>query len=654
MCNENLNINPAKIRNLSETDSIMIDSLYLQTYMKSIYQPKNLTGFSYFFSLAKRLFLVLLILFLSRLAFYLYNQYLFPEIEWENMITVFRGGIRFDLSALFYLNGIYLVLALLPFPFVFSRFYQFFLKILFVIFNGTGFFFQLFDFIFFRTRLRRMDFSFFGEFSEGTNLGQILLEGMRQYMLFFLVWALLIILIWTLYGKRKYPSKPAFTFRFFAFRTVVLCFVLLVAVVAIRGGTDRTTRPITLGNAAAYVNRPMEAALVLNTPFCIIRTLGKTGVEKLAFFSQREALSRIYSPLHLKDSTDTIPVKPFFRKNVVVIILESFSREYIGYLNPPDIETFTPFLDSLMSQSLSCTLAYANGRKSVDAIPSVLGSIPSLEQSFALTPYALNRVEGLGNVLKKVGYHTSFFHGAPEGSMGLDGMSRHFGFDHYYGKESFSDNSRFDGYWGIWDEPFLQFFASKLNTIPQPFVSAVFTLSSHHPFVIPRHYEGVFPEGTLPIHKCIGYTDHALKQFFKTAQNSPWYRNTLFILVADHGTFSLIHPYYQTDIESMAVPVVYYDPSGQLAKKGRIYDQYTQQIDIMPTVLDMLNHPYSFFAFGRSILDSLTTPFVVNYPSGWNILREEKEKEPSNELFLKAFRQQYNNRLIEDRLTVKD
>jgi phosphoglycerol transferase MdoB-like AlkP superfamily enzyme len=429
---------------------------------------------------------------------------------------------------------------------------------------------------------------------------------------------------------------------------------LLVAVVAIRGGTDRTTRPITLGNAAAYVNRPMEAALVLNTPFCIIRTLGKTGVEKLAFFSQREALSRIYSPLHLKDSTDTIPVKPFFRKNVVVIILESFSREYIGYLNPPDIETFTPFLDSLMSQSLSCTLAYANGRKSVDAIPSVLGSIPSLEQSFALTPYALNRVEGLGNVLKKVGYHTSFFHGAPEGSMGLDGMSRHFGFDHYYGKESFSDNSQFDGYWGIWDEPFLQFFASKLNTIPQPFVSAVFTLSSHHPFVIPRHYEGVFPEGTLPIHKCIGYTDHALKQFFKTAQNSPWYRNTLFILVADHGTFSLIHPYYQTDIESMAVPVVYYDPSGQLAKKGRIYDQYTQQIDIMPTVLDMLNHPYSFFAFGRSILDSLTTPFVVNYPSGWNILREEKEKEPSNELFLKAFRQQYNNRLIEDRLTVKD
>lgn len=107
-------------------------------------------------------------------------------------------------------------------------------------------------------------------------------------------------------------------------------------------------------------------------------------------------------------------------------------------------------------------------------------------------------------------------------------------------------------------------------------------------------------------------------------------------------------------IESMAVPVVYHDPAGIAAEKGRLYERYTQQIDIMPTVLDMLDHPYSFFAFGRSILDTLTTPFVVNYPSEWHILRDENEKEPSNELFLKAFRQQYNNRLLEDRLTVAD
>jgi phosphoglycerol transferase MdoB-like AlkP superfamily enzyme len=654
LCNENLNINPAKIRNLSETDSIMIDSLYLQTYMKSIYRPKNYTGFSYFFSLTKRLSLVLLFLLISRLAFYLYNQYLFPGVEWENMLTIFMGGIRFDLSALFYLNGIYLFLALLPFPFVFSGIYQYLLKILFVLFNAAGFFFQLFDFIFFRTRLRRIDFTFFTEFAGDKNLGYIFLEGLRQYVLFFFIWVLLVIVLWFLYGRIKYPSIPPFTFRFFAIRTVVLCLILLTSVAAIRGGTDRTTRPITLGNATAYVSRPIEAAIVLNTPFCIIRTLGKSDIIKLSFFKDREEMARIYSPVHVKDSALIDSEEQTARKNVVVFILESFSREYIGYLNSPRMQTFTPFLDSLMSQSLTCSLAYANGRKSVDAIPSVLGSIPSLEQSFALTPYALNRVEGLGNALKKAGYHTSFFHGAPDGSMGLDGMSRHFGFEHYYGKEEFGDNSQYDGYWGIWDEPFLQFFARTLDSFPQPFASAVFTLSSHHPFVIPKEYEGVFPRGSLPVHRCIGYADHALKRFFETAQESPWYENTLFVLVADHGTFSLINPQYQTDIESMAIPVVYHDPAGILVEKGRLYDRYTQQIDIMPTVLDMLDYPYSFFAFGRSILDTLTTPFVVNYPSGLNILRDENEKEPSNELFLNAFRQQYNNRLVEDLLTVED
>ncbi len=632
----------------------MIDSLYLQTYMKSIYRPKNYSGFSYFFLLTKRLSLVLLFLLLSRLAFYLYNQSFFPGIEWENLMIIFRGGIRFDLSALFYLNGIYLLLALLPFPFVFSDLYQYFLKVVFILFNAAGFFFQLFDFIFFRTRLRRIDFTFFNEFAGDQNLVHVFLEGIRQYVLFFFLWVLLVVVIWFLYGRVKFPSRPLFTFRFFAFRTVVLCLVLLAGVAAIRGGTDRTTRPITLGNATAYVSRPMEAAIVLNTPFCIIRTLGKSNVEKLGFFPDPNQMSRIYSPVHIKDSTRTILEQQTTPKNVIVFILESFSREYIGYLNPANRETFTPFLDSLMSQSLTCSLAYANGRKSVDAIPSVLGSIPSLEQSFALTPYALNRVEGLGNALKKAGYHTSFFHGAPEGSMGLDGMSRHFGFDHYYGKDAFADNSQFDGYWGIWDEPFLQFFARTLDSFPQPFASAVFTISSHHPFVIPKEYEGVFPRGTLPVHQCIGYADYALKRFFETAKGRSWYNNTLFVLVADHGTFSLINPDYQTDIESMAVPVVYHDPSGVLAEKGRVYDRFTQQIDIMPTLLDMLDHPYSFFAFGRSILDTLTTPFVVNYPSGWNILRDEKEKEPSNELFLKAFRQQYNNRLVEDRLTTED
>ena len=618
--------------------------------MKSLYSPKNHTGISYLFTLFKRLVLVFIVLLISRVAFYLYNGYLFPETGWYDMPLIFRGGIRFDLSALFYMNGLYLILALLPFPFIFSRSCQILLKILYLLINSAGFFFQLFDFIYFRTTLRRIDFSFFREFANEKNIANIFLKALQDYPVFLMVWIGLIFLLWFCYGRTHYQVQQPFTLRFFFSRLLTLLLASVITTISIRGGTDRTTRPITMSNAAAYVSEPLEMGLVLNTPFCILRTFGKPSVERLDFFPSEEELNRVYSPEHRRDTISPAgrDIQPAM--NVVILILESFSREYSGYLNPGAYTSHTPFLDSLMVHSLACSKAYANGRKSIDAVPSVLGSIPSLEQSFALTPFALNRVEGLGNALKKLGYNTAFFHGAPNGSLGMDGMSRHFGFDSYYGMNEFADRSHFDGYWGIWDEPFLQFFARTLDTFEEPFAAAVFTLSSHHPFIIPRRYEGVFPESSLPIQQCIRYSDNALRLFFDEASKSNWYENTLFVLVADHGAYSQVNPRYQSGVESMAIPIVYYDPSGRVVSGGQVYDQYTQKIDIMPTVLDMLDYPFDFFAFGRNIRDSLTIPFVVNYPALISIMREEKEKEPSNELFLNAFRQQYNNRLLDDNL----
>jgi arylsulfatase A-like enzyme len=614
--------------------------------MKTI---KNHTEIRYFLGLIKLMALILLLFFLTRMGFYAYNQYLFPEISTASWLEILRGGLRFDLAALFYLNGPYLLLALLPLPFVFSKGWQLFLKVLFMVTNGAGFLAQLFDFVFFRTTLRRTDFTFFREFSNETNLGPIVLRAVTEHPFVVLLWLILMGLLWFGYGRISYkpskePSRPALTVRFFATRLLVWCLTAGLAVIAIRGGMDRTTRPITLSNATAYVRDPIQTGLVLNTPFCIIRTVGKPSLERLNYFPSEEELERIYTPIHRKkegedrmgpDSAEDV------EKNVVILILESFSKEYIGSLNEGTGPSYTPFLDSLMMHSFSCTKAYANGRKSVDAIPSILGSIPSLEQSFALTPYALNKVEGLGNALKKRGYATAFFHGAPNGSMGLDGMARHFGFDAYYGMNEFGDKAFYDGYWGIWDEPFLQFFAATLDSFPEPFAAALFTLSSHHPFVIPKEYKGKFPEGTDPVHPCIGYADYAIQRFFERVAKSSWYEHTLFVLVADHGIFSRTNPQYQSATESMAIPLLYYDPSGTLIPKGERFEHTTQQIDIMPTVLEWLDYPHSYFAFGRNIRDTSTIPFVANNPS-------------SNELFLKAFRQQYNNRLLDDRLTAED
>ncbi len=615
--------------------------------MDSIYQPRTYTGFSYILRFLRRLLYVLIFYLVTRAAFYLYNAYLFPDTQWTDMWLIYKGGLRFDLAALGYLNGAWLLLALLPFPFVYRYGYQLFLKIIYTVCNAVGFFCQFFDFEFFRFRLSRTDFTFFQEFENDVNTGNLIWEGLKDYVPFLLILALLVFLLCLSYGRLRYERRPAFTLRFLLIRTATLCVAALLTVAAIRGGIDRTTRPIAMSNAAAYTRHPVESALVLNTPFCLIRTMGSHGLERLDFFEDTRQLNEIYTPEHLPQPAAPVAVPDSLKPNVVVLILESFSREHTGFLNPPGHPSYTPFLDSLMACSLTCTNAYANGRKSIDAIPSILGSIPSFETPFALTPYALEPLDGMARLLERWGYHTAFFHGAPNGSMGFDGLVRQMGFAAYYGKDQFNDNSQYDGVWGIWDEPFLQFFARTLNTFETPFLGAVFTVSSHHPFIVPAAYAGVFPKGSIPIHQCIGYTDNALRLFFKTASTMPWYHNTLFVLTADHGAYSQLYPEYQTPDGSMAIPIIYYMPGKVPAGK---YEAYTQQIDIMPTVLDNIHYPYGYVAFGRNLNDSLTVPFSVHYPNELLLLRQEKEEEPDNELFLKAFRQQYNNRLLDGNL----
>ena len=170
-----------------------------------------------------------------------------------------------------------------------------------------------------------------------------------------------------------------------------------------RGGWRHSTRPINMNNAGAFVNAPEEMALVQNTPFCIFRTWGKKAFVHKTYFTSEEELNRIYSPVHVPDS-----VGPARKDNVVVIILESFSRAFVGSLNPqledPRDRSYTPFLDSLIHESLVFPNAFANGRKSIDAIPSVTASIPALVLPYVISERSGNTINSLASLLTVQGY----------------------------------------------------------------------------------------------------------------------------------------------------------------------------------------------------------------------------------------------------------
>lgn len=627
-----------------------------------------------------RFVLLMLILSLSRIGFYVFNHSMFPGMDTAELIKALRGGIVFDLSASVYYGMLFILLHSVPFDFRYSRIYDSIAKWIFFI---TGFVMLAMngcDYVYYRFLGKRATADVFGTFRNESNLVKLFLRFMADYwhVTLFTIF-LFILLVWL--GNRVRPEKPrpGNKIVYHSFNLLMLPVIVFLVIGAARGGYKHSTRPITISNAARYVSNPGNVGVVLNTPFSILRTWGKKELVRYEFFSE-DQLEKLYNP-HYKPE----PPGSFRRLNVVILILESFGREYIGFYNTDNLNgeyrSYTPFLDSLLSESLTFDVSLANGNKSIDAMPSIIASLPSLQTPYIISHYANNAINGLPSLLKKKGYYTAFFHGAPNGSMGFDAFARMAGFDDYYGKNEYPGGKEdFDGMWGLWDEPFLQFFAEKLDQFSQPFLASVFTISSHHPFEVPREYKDRFPEGPVPICKTISYSDFALKRFFNAVKDKQWFDSTLFVITADH-TNEIISKEYQNTLGHFSVPVAFFmNKSNLRGKKSRI----AQQIDIMPSVLSFLNYDGEFIAFGNDLFRSNTESFafntignnyylfmddfllemidnrskrLINYKTDRyfenNLVEQMPEQRKKMEDKLRAVIQVYNRRLLDNDLVVR-
>lgn len=635
-----------------------------------------------YLTLIWRFILVMFLFSVCRVVFYLINSSYFPNMTFEGMMKIMKGGLAFDTTAILYTNMLYFILYLLPFTFKYNNIYQAFLKYLFYITNGIALLANCCDFIYFQFTLRRTTATVFSEFKHETNFGSLIPKFIVDYWYVVIIWIAMIAILVLAYGKIK-KSIEVKGWKghlvYFINGTILLLLLATLMIGGIRGGFRHSTRPITLSNAGQYINEPLEATIVLNTPFAIYRTLQKKALIKATYYKTDEELDKIFTPVHIPSTKSK-----FKKQNVVIFILESFGREYFKSYNPElengKYEGYTPFLDSLIQHSLMYKYSFCNGRKSIDAMPSVLASIPMMVEPYFLTGYSGNKINSIASVLRKEGYQTAFFHGAPNGSMGFQAFANVAGFKEYYGMSEYPNSKDFDGMWGVWDEEFFQYFASKLNEFKQPFCAAIFSVSSHHPFKVPVRYEGKFKKGPLPIHECIGYTDYSLKRFFETASKMPWYDSTLFVITNDHAN-QAYYPEFKTNLGVFTGPFIMYKPDGSL--KGTSND-LVEQIDIMPSILGYLNYDKPYVAFGRNIFESNNEPFVITYTSSTyqllmgdylylhngtneiglynfksdpllvnNKIGQFPDIETKMEAKLKAIIQQYNNRMIGDKLTIE-
>ena len=618
------------------------------------------------FSLLKRLGIVLLMLQISRLIFFAYNQSSFPNPEFSDVLV----GIWFDIITICLIFLPYSVIYLIPVKFRANRWYKLVFKLSFHLFSGFMLLLNLIDTAYFPYTLKRSSRDLIDTIFVGNDVNQLFTTFLSENILLIVLFISLILLTEFLYRKTTAKKEEPHAKLRYLKHSGWLLFIggLLVLV-----GRGVGLKPIGILDAANYTTNE-NTALILNTPFTFLKTIAVTGLEEKNFFSQ-EKEKELFNPIHSTQPANLLPDKT----NVVVIILESFGSEFVGPENGK--ASYSPFLDSLMNESLYFPRTIANGKKSIEALPAIIASLPSWTNgTYLSSPYSDNTINSLPSILKENGYSSAFFHGATNGSMSFDGFASVAGFDSYFGKNEYPNQAHYDGTWGITDAYFNPWVAKKITKMKEPFCSVLFTISSHHPYITPDEFKKFTTEGPQEICGSISYGDYALRLFFEEAKKQPWYDNTLFVFVADHSPAS-ITPLYSSRTHLFRIPLAFYHPKGLIKPENN--PKLAQQLDIFPTILDLINIKSDYYSFGTSLLQSSAGQgiahldgsyyhFVGDYMTTFssdkaqklfNFTKDEviyidslrfyKKHTQENELVLKAMIQRYNRDLITNKTRVQ-
>lgn len=561
--------------------------------------------------LTKRIFFLMVLYTFCRVYFLLCNLSSFQPVEARELFHSFLAGLRFDFSAIFFLNVIFYIPHFFPFKFVENKKYQSILTQIVIAVNMFGILLNIIDTGYFSFQNGRSGADFLETMLFSTDTVNLLPQYIRDYWYHLLVFIGLYVVLEKFFPR--YKSLNIENQKFAAIKCSLIAIVFSVGSFFIYRGFGVKTFSIV--DAMRYTEAKY-ASITLNTPFTVVRTMGKTGIVLRTYFDDIKSES-IFSAKNQFEFSD----KDFSNKNVVIFILEGFSQRSVGALHTTE-KGYTPFLDSIIQNGYAFTNAFANGTKSIQAVPAILSSIPQLTDVTIIgSKYAANKVDALPTVLREKGYQTAFFHGAFNGSMGFDKYCEAVGFDAYYGMNEFlethSMEGNYDSDWGIFDDKFLLYTKTQLDSFKQPFFSTVFTISSHHPYVVPEEYKSLFTEKRQELN-ALRYADFSLQMFFEKASQSNWFSNTIFVFVADHTVPYSFDPDVTSDfispVDRHRIPIVFYAP-GDTTLRGK-ESRIVEQTDILPSVLYLLRYNKPFIAFGSNAFGSTDKSHAVYYSGG--------------------------------------
>lgn len=577
-------LNKFKIKLNSQTQKRERTKMYLQT-LKIWFQ---------------RVMFAMFILSIYRLMFVFFQFNYFKPNDFRELPQVMSTGLLFDVQALVYCLSIFHLLSLFPInPFKNKTWFNYFTKAFYLLGVLFVLIFNLIDFEFFKIKTRRSGIELFQMINDPSNPIGSYLVSYWYLLLVLLASCFVLIKFYPKYESTAPTSNNLKTISKNLFLFLVVCGFLVVGA---RGGLQ--IKPLRSFDAARFV-KPEWSAAATNSITQLITSYNSKNIKEVQYFELEKA--RKLSQAQQKADSSFIKTQP----NIVLIILESFGRDYCGFLNKK--ERFTPFLDQLAKESYYFENAYSNGYSSIESIPAIFTSVPSLlDVPYINSNFQGNTLKGIHYYLSKQKYDCSFYYGAQNGSMGFLNFLKTCGPIDYFGLDEYPNKKHHDGHWGIWDSEYLNYFSKELNQKPSPFFSTVFTLSSHDPYKVPSSLSHLFAAGELPIHKAVRYTDYSLKLFFESAKQQKWFDNTIFIITADHTSYSK-EEYFYSPTGKYEIPLMFYAP--KLIKPGINDSSTVSQCDIFPSIMSLCNVKDSFFSFGRNVFNK-QKGYALNYDNG--------------------------------------
>lgn len=563
--------------------------------------------------------ILLLFNLLFRFIYLIYNFRATAGIPYGEIIDSFFWGMRFDLSAICILNGILFLLHSVPLQalstgraFRISAWAFSVINFPVLLVNGI-------DVVYYQFSSKRITHELF---TSSNDLGNFSLSDFLPY-----TWIIIVLLAsaWLqfrllrragahaqLHLERHMPPAPR--------QWIALPLVVLLLFLGIRGGLQH----MPLRPASAFTtSNPFTGNLTLNSAFSILSSIEFRAEQPVKFMETGEAIAQarkvVRNDFDGKFLSDEYPLLrqasfegPEQKYNVVFLIVESFNAGYLGKIShAAEGKSLTPNLDTLASRGRLFTNFYANGTRSVESLSSILNSEPELfSRPFIGSAYETNLHWGIGNILSTRGYHTSFFCGGKNGTVGFDGFSALSGFNHYFGQNEYpADKASVNSKWGLHDGPMLNWMADEQAHFPEPFASVWFSISNHFPFdepaACPPH---ILQRELRPVETTVMYTDYVIGEYFKKVSRMPWYPRTIFIITGDHCLFTADDPPREM-MQNFQVPLLMVGPGVPVGEEARL----SSQLSLLPTLIELLRLDTPHASSGVSLFSQRNSPlFLAN------------------------------------------